>query len=257
MESTQNQISNLLEDLILDDNNIFQEKVNKRLNKQELEMKKLRKENSILKSRVNNLELFMQNLLFQLDLKNKINKDLFIGSNDEIEESWLYWIKCGKSKNDLLNLLKIEAEENNDKKNKVFFEEMDSNEFCLEEKKMLIEILKKIQIFKKFSDDYKNMDIEQLNVYLGNIFNTLMVNDTVIILRKIPGKNHKNYEKILSNIATLAGIMYYSWEEINSLDEDHSGKMALILESDEELQILNVHKKNSRLILSIEPLEKY
>jgi hypothetical protein len=250
---SKNQISNLLEDLILDDNNIFQEKVNKRLNKQELEMKKLRKENSILKSRVNNLELFMQNLLFQLDLKNKINKDLFIGSNDEIEESWLYWIKNGKSKNDLLKLLKIE---DNDKEKKTFFEEMDSNEYCLDEKKMLTEILKNIQNFKTFSDDWKTMDLEQLNIYLGNIFNSLMINNTVFILRKIPGKNHKNYEKILSNIATLAGIMYYSWEEINSLNEDHSGKMALILESDEELQILNVHKKNSRLILSIEPLDK-
>jgi hypothetical protein len=265
MES-ENQISNLLEDLILDDNNIFQEKVNKRLNKQDLEMKKLRKENSILKSRVNNLELFMQNLLFQLDLKNKINKDLFIGSNDEIEESWLYWIKCGKSKNDLLKLLKIEETDNEnknsekeilkEKENKVFFEEMDSNEYCLDEKKMLTEILKKIQNFKNFSDDWKTMDLEKLNIYLGNILNSLMVNDTVIILKKIPGKNHKNYEKILSNIATLAGIMYYSWEEINSLNEDYSGKMALILESDEELQILNVHKKNSRLILNIEPLEK-
>ena len=61
---------------------------------------------------------------------------------------------------------------------------------------------------------------------------------------------------MLSNIATLAGIMYYSWEEVNSSNEDNTGKMALILESDEELQILNVHKKNSRLILSIEPLDK-
>jgi hypothetical protein len=258
--------SNLLEDLILDDNNIFQEKVNKRLGKQELEMKKLRKENSILKSRVNNLELFMQNLLFQLDLKNKINKDLFISSNDEVEESWLYWTKCGKTKEEILKCLKIELEnENNNnnnstnKENKPFFMELDSNEFCLDEKKMISEILKIIQNYKKFSNnegDMKSMDLEQLNISLGNILNLLMINDTVIILRKIPGKNHKNYEKMLSNIATLAGIMYYSWEEVNSSNEDNTGKMALILESDEELQILNVHKKNSRLILSIEPLDK-
>jgi len=245
--------SNLLEDLILDDNNIFQEKVNKRLGKQDLEMKKLRKENSILKSRINNLELFMQNLLFQLDLKNKINKDLFISTNDEVEESWLYWVKCGKSKNDLLKALNIEGQNS---ENKPFFMEMNTNDFCLDEKKMISEILKLIQNHKKFSDDWTSMDLEQLNIYLGNILNSLMINDTVIILRKIPGKNHKNYEKLLSNIATLAGIMYYSWEEVNSLNEDHSGKMALILESDEELQILNVHKKNSRLILSIEPLDK-
>jgi hypothetical protein len=255
--------SNLLEDLILDDNNIFQEKVNKRLGKQELEMKKLRKENSILKSRVNNLELFMQNLLFQLDLKNKINKDLFIGSNDEVEESWLYWTKCGKSKEDILKCLKIEIDNsnstNNEKENKPFFMEIDSNEYCLDEKKMILEIMKIIQNYKKFSNnenEWKSMDLEQLNISLGNILNLLMVNDTVIILRKIPAKNHKNYEKMLSNIATLAGIMYYSWEEVNSLNEDNTGKMALILESEEELQILNVHKKNSRLILSIEPLDK-
>ena len=243
--------SNLLEDLILDDNNMFQEKVNKRLSKQDLEMKKLRKENSILKSRINNLESFMQNLLFQLDLKNKINKDLFIGSNDEVEESWLYWVKTNKTKEDILTSLKIDT---NISEKKVFFMEMDSNDFCLDEKKMLNEILKTIQTFIKISDDWSSMDAEQMNIYLGNILNSLMVDDTVIVLRKIPGKNHKNYEKMLSNIATLAGIMYYSWEEVNSLNEDHSGRMALILESDEELQILNVHKKNSRLILSIEPL---
>ena len=243
--------SNLLEDLILDDNNMFQEKVNKRLSKQDLEMKKLRKENSILKSRINNLESFMQNLLFQLDLKNKINKDLFIGSNDEVEESWLYWVKTGKSKDDIFSHLKID---NKNSEKKVFFMEMDSNDFCLDEKKMLNEILKFIQTFIKIDDDWTSMDVEQLNIYLGNILNSLMVDDTVIVLRNIPGKNHKNYEKMLSNIATLAGIMYYAWEEVNSLNEDHSGRMALILESDEELQILNVHKKNSRLILNIEPL---
>jgi len=243
--------SNLLEDLILDDNNMFQEKVNKRLSKQDLEMKKLRKENSILKSRINNLESFMQNLLFQLDLKNKINKDLFIASNDEVEESWLYWTKTGKSKDDICNNLKID---NNNSEKKVFFMEMDSNDFCLDEKKMLNEILKFIQTYIKISDDWTAMDVEQLNIYLGNILNSLMVDDTVIVLRKIPGKNHKNYEKMLSNIATLAGIMYYAWEEVNSLNEDHSGRIALILESDEELQILNVHKKNSRLNLNIEPL---
>ena len=206
--------SNLLDDLILDDNQMFQEKVHKRLSKQDLEMKKLRKENSILKSRINNLELFMQNLLFQLDLKNKINKDLFIGSNDEVEESWLYWVKTGKSKDELLKALKIENKTTKDKK--VFFMDMDANEVCLEEKKMLSEILKFIQNYKKFPDDWTSMDSEQLNIYLGNILNSLIVHDTVMILKNIPGKNHKNYEKMLSNIATLAGIMYYSWEELNS-----------------------------------------
>jgi len=244
--------ADILENLIIDDNQFFKDKVNKRLNKQELEIKKLKKENSVLKSRVNNLEVFLQNLLYQLDLKNKINKDLIIGSCDEVEESWLYWVKKGLSKDDLFKLLNIN--QNNAHGN--FFLELDANDVCLDEKKMISQILKSIQNQKKFPDDWLSMDKDQLNIYLGNIFNSLMMHDTIILIRSIPNKSQKSNESILSNIATLAGIMYYSWEELNSFSEDVTGKMALILESDEEMQILNVHKKNSRLILSIEPLNK-
>ncbi len=229
---------------------MFKDKINKRLNKQELEMKKLRKENSILKSRVNNLEVFLQNMLYQLDLKHKINKDLILGSSDEVEESWLYWVKKGFSKDDIFKILKF----NSNNSNSNYFLELDASELFLDEKKMLCEILKNFQNKKKFPDDWQSMEKEQLNVYLGNIFNSLMMNDTVILVKSIPNKNQKNYENILSNIATLAGIMYYSWEELNSLSDEVTGKMALILESEEELQILNVHKKNSRLILNIEQL---
>lgn len=242
----------LLENLIIDDNEFFKDKINKRLNKQDLEIKKLKKENSILKSRVNNLEVFLQSLVYQLDLKNKLNKDLILGATDEVEESWLYWVKKGQSKEDIFQLLKLKS--NREKEN--FFLELEANETFLDEKTMICEILKIIHNQKKFPDDWQSMDIHQLNIYLGNIFNSLMMNDTIIFVKSIPNKNQKNYEKILSNLATLAGIMYYSWEELNSFSEEITGKMALILESDEELQILNVHKKNSRLILSIEPLNK-
>jgi hypothetical protein len=242
----------LLENLIIDDNEFFKDKINKRLNKQDLEIKKLRKENSILKSRVNNVEVFLQNLLYQLDLKNKINKDLILGAADEIEESWLYFVKKGQSKEDIFRLLKL----NSDKEKEKFFFELEANEIFIDEKKMICQILKSFQTQKKFPDDWQSMDKEQLNIYLGNIFNSLMMHDTIIYVRSIPNKTQKNYENILSNLATLAGIMYYSWEELNSFSEEVTGKMALILESDEELQILNVHKKNSRLILSIEPLIK-
>lgn len=242
----------LLENLIIDDNEFFKDKINKRLNKQDSEVKKLRKENSILKSRVNNLEVFLQNLLNQLDLKNRINKDLILGATDEIEESWLYWVKKGQSKDDIFKLLKLNLNNENEK----FFLELDANETFVDEKKMICQILKSIQSQKKFPDDWLSMDKDQLNLYLGNIFNSLMMHDTTILVRSIPNKRQKNYESILSNLANLAGIMYYSWEELNSFSEEVTGKMALILESDEELQILNVHKKNSRLILSIEPLIK-
>ena len=240
-----------IENLINDENEFLKEKLVKKLNKQELDLKKLRKENSILKSRVNNIESILQDLLYQLDLKNKINKNLIQVVSDEIEESWLYWVDKGLKKEEILKILKISETE--DKPH--IFIELKVDEW-LDEKKMISEILKNIQNFKKFPDDWITMDTEQLNCYLGNIFNSLMMNHTVIILRGIPSKNQKNYEKVLSNVATLAGIMYYSWEELNSFADEVTGKMALLLESDEEMQILNVHKKNSRLILSIEPLQK-
>ena len=64
----------------------------------------------------------------------------------------------------------------------------------------------------------------------------------------------------MSNIATFSGIIYNTYEEMEDNDEAlgkinlNKGKIALVLESDEDLQILNVVKNNTRMILFVEPL---
>lgn len=240
----ENNIKNLIEE-----NDI--EKLTSKMSKLETQVKKFNKENAMLKAKVNNMETILEKVCSQLKIPIKISgtsDQKTSSTNDNLEEeTWLYYVKKGVNKEKILNAIGVKSGEG-------LIMEMKVDEW-IDEKKMLVEILRSIQKFQEFSEDWSQMSAKQLNHYLQTILSSTMVSDTVVILRNLPGKSSKNYDKIISNIASLAGIMYNSWEELE-INNELIGKMALVLESEEELQILNVLKKNNRLILFVDALFK-
>jgi hypothetical protein len=222
------------------------DKLMSKVSKLETTVKKITTENNSLKVKVNNLETLVQKICGHLNISDSgtSQQNKLPSNSDEIEETWLYYIKKGFTKEKIsqklnfnLDSVVVELEvENWDQENKV-----------------LLDLLNSFPKYSDFSEDWSSMNNKQLKHYLQSILSSTLVSDFGIVLRNLPSKDHKNYDIIMSNIATLAEIMYSTWEELE-VNNELMGKMALVLESDLELQILNIIKNNTRLILFVEAL---
>jgi hypothetical protein len=227
------------------------DKLSCKIEKMSEQIKKLTKENETLKAKVNYLEHLMENLCSNLNIPTNFSKIILEekvrteAKSEEIEETWLFWIKSG------ISLEKINQKLNFTKDNS-FTVEVNVDDWN-EEKNFYISLLSKFTKFKEFSDDWSNMNDKHLKHYLQSILSSTMVNDTAIILRNLPTKKMKRYDEIVSNIAMLAGLLFNTWEELETAHE-MIGRMALVLESEEKLEILNIVKDDARLILLVEPL---
>jgi hypothetical protein len=227
------------------------DKLSSKLEKMTFQIKKLTKENDALKAKVNNLENLVEKLCIYLNMPSNFGRPYEeknpseINKYEEVEETWLFWIKTG------LSMDKI--------KKKLNFTSKDS--FCIEvkvddwteEKNVYHSLLKNFTKFKDFSDDWSTMNNKQLKHFLQSILSSTMVSDTLILLRNLPNEKNKKYDEIVSNIAMLAGVMFNTWEELETKNE-MIGRMALVLDSEEKLEILNIVKDDARMILLVEPL---
>lgn len=228
---------------------IENEKLVGKVLKLENTVKKLTSENNSLKVKINNLESIVQKICEQLkisdlskmDLPNKNTQSL---NQDELEETWLYYIKSG------VTLEKIKQKLNFDQEAVLI--ELKA-ELWDDEKKVLIDLLNSFPKYEEYSEDWSSMSIKQLKNYLQTILSSSLLGDFCIVLRNLPSKNENKYDTVLSHVATLAEIMYSTWQELE-VSNELMGKIALVLESDEELQILNIVKNNTRLILFVEAL---
>jgi hypothetical protein len=229
----------------IDDNT--SEKQSAKLLQLETQVKKLANENMSLKAKVNNLEILVERICTQMNIKSPDIPPIKTLSEDNEEETWLYYVQKGVSKDKIINQLNYKQDDYG-----VIEIKVDS---WVNEKQMYIDILSKFEKFKEFIEDWNGMSQSQLDHYLKTILSSSLISDVVIILRGLPGKTNKNYENIMSQIASLAGLMFNTWEEME-VNSDLMGKMALVLESEEELQILNILKNNSRLILFVDNLFK-
>ncbi len=225
------------------------DKITSKMSKLESQVKKLNLENNNLKVKVNNLETILEKVCAQLKIKTNFNNNNTTHTNSsknetDIEETWLYYVKKNKARTDIINQL-------NFTNNPVVIELKVDN--WLNENKILIDLLNSFPKFKEFSEDWSSMTNKQLINFLQTILSSTLVYDTVIILRNLPSKSDKKYESAISNVATVADVMSATWEDLE-LSNEIMGKMALVLESEEELQILNVIKNDSRSILIVDSL---
>lgn len=233
---------------------LHNDKLSSKLEKMSDQIKTLTKENASLTAKVNNLELIVEKLCLRIDAsyisdtspnfaKTSNEKNIFEIKREEIEETWLYWVIPGVNMEEIIHKLNFSIKE-------TFSLDVEVDQW-VDEHQVYQTLLSKFPNFQ--DEDLPRMNNQDLKHYMQSILSSTFVNDTVIVLRKLPVKKNKNYEAIMSNVAMLAGFMFNTWEELETTQEI-IGRMGLILESEEKLEILNIIKDDSRLILLVDPL---
>ena len=178
--------------------------------------------------------------------ESKTTKDFVI----EKEETWLYYILTPpKSTTEkILSLLNI-----TDPDRTVL--ELSSNDF-IDENGFYIKLLEKFESFYEYNQDFQNMEISQVISYFEEIFEVTLMSDTIIIIRDVPIKKNLNYDNFMVIIATFIERIHRIFNSVlqKENDNDGFGKMCLVLETQEEVNILNIVKNETRFLLSIEKL---
>ena len=101
------------------------------------------------------------------------------------------------------------------------------------------------------------METPQIINYFEEIFEVTLMSDTIIIIRDLPSKKSLNYEELIGIIIGLINRVQKIFNSVQEKDNDEEGgmgKMKMVLETQEDLNILNVVKNDSRFLLNIEKL---
>ena len=181
---------------------------------------------------------------------NKIVKNLI--NKEEKEETWLYYILSSSkyTTEKILSLLNITDP------NKTVLE-ISSNNF-VNEYSLYIKLLEKFETFNDYNNDFINMETPQIISYFEEIFEVTLMSDTVIIIRDIPSKKNSNYEELMGLIVGLINRVQKIYDNAEGKDNDNEeegmGKMKMVLETEEDINILNIVKNDSRFLLNIEKL---
>ena len=174
----------------------------------------------------------------------------FIIDKEEKEETWLYYILSSQNltTEKILSLLNII-----DPDKTVL--EISANDF-VNEYGLYIKLLEKFESFNEFNQDFQSMDTPQVISYFEEIFEVTLMSDTVVIIRNIPSKKNSNYDELIVIIASLIEKIHKIFNNVLQKESDSEGlgKMKMVLETQEDLNILNVVKNDSRFLLSIEKL---
>ena len=180
---------------------------------------------------------------------NKLIKNITI--KDEKEETWIFYILSSQkySTEKILSFLNITDP------NKTILE-ISANDF-VNEYSLYIKLLEKIETFNEYSYDFQSMETPQIINYFEEIFEVTLMSDTIIIIRDLPSKKSSNYEELIGIIVGLINRVQKIFNSVQEKDNDEEGgmgKMKMVLETQEDLNILNVVKNNSRFLLNIEKL---
>ena len=180
---------------------------------------------------------------------NKLIKNITI--KDEKEETWIFYILSSQkySTEKILSFLNITDP------NKTVLE-ISANDF-VNEYSLYIKLLEKIETFNEYSYDFQSMETPQIINYFEEIFEVTLMSDTIIIIRDLPSKKSSNYEELIGIIIGLINRVQKIFNSVQEKDNDEEGgmgKMKMVLETQEDLNILNIVKNDSRFLLNIEKL---
>ena len=185
-------------------------------------------------------------------INNSLSKAMkdFIIDKEENEETWLYYILSSQklSTEKILSLLNIIDEDKT-------VLEISTNDF-VNEYGLYIKLLEKFESFNEFNQDFQSMDTPQIKSYFEEIFEVTLMSDTIIIIRDIPSKKNNNYDELMVVIASLIEKIYKIFNHVLQKENDAEGlgKMKMVLEAQEDINILNIVKNDSRFLLNIEKL---
>eukprot|EP00357_Protocruzia_adherens_P013340 CAMPEP_0115028722 /NCGR_PEP_ID=MMETSP0216-20121206/36512_1 /TAXON_ID=223996 /ORGANISM="Protocruzia adherens, Strain Boccale" /LENGTH=251 /DNA_ID=CAMNT_0002405045 /DNA_START=21 /DNA_END=776 /DNA_ORIENTATION=+ len=114
------------------------------------------------------------------------------------------------------------------------------------------------QLLEKFQHDYlKEEKIDKLSVLRSMAqmeLSSACHGEFLLIIRNIPRKSEAQFDVISPHLGTLAEFVTSAWTEIEQANAELLGRIALILESKEEMDKLEIDQADSRLILYVEQL---
>ena len=123
---------------------------------------------------------------------------------------------------------------------------------------LYVKLLAQFETFNEYNQDFQNMETPQVVNYFEEIFEVTLMSDTVIIIRNIPSKKSQNYEEIMGIIAGLINRVQKIFNKViekeNNDEDEGTGKMKMVLETQEDISILNIVKNESRFLMNIEKL---
>lgn len=227
-------------------------KLNKKVSKLENIIQRMTTENKLLKAKVSTLESVLSKVCNKLELKMPQIQESKISSQtnknlNTIEETWLYYIptKLNLTKEKIIFSLKFSEAD-------LTYIDIKAN--WKTESEMFVSILENFSSFSEFSSDFKEFPLQQLIECFEEIFEVAILSDIILVIRSIPStKNKKIYDKLIDYIGSLAGVMFKTFSKQIS-NSEKIGRMALILEVEEEMNIINIVKNDSRVLLSVEKL---
>ena len=189
-----------------------------------------------------------QVILNPISTMNKLSKNIL--NKEEKEETWIYYILSSQN----LTTKKIISLLNISDPNKTILE-ISANDF-VNEYSLYIKLLEKIETFNEYSYDFANMETPQIINYFEEIFEVTLMSDSIIIIRNLPSKKSSNYDELMEIIVGLINRVKKIFDTVVEKDneEEGIGKMRIVLETKEDLNILNIVKNDSRFLLNIEKL---
>jgi hypothetical protein len=196
-----------------------------------------------------NLPAISQSQVISNQMMSRTMRD-FIIDKEEKEETWLYYILSSQklSTENILSMLNIVDEDKT-------ILEISANDF-VNEFGLYNKLLEKFESFNEYDQDFKSMDTPQVISYFEEIFEVTLMSDTVLIIRDIPSKKNPDYNELIGIIASLIEKIHKIYNNVlkKEVDSEGLGKMKMVLETEEEINILNVVKNDSRFLMNVEKL---
>ena len=196
-----------------------------------------------------NLPAISQSQVISNQMMSRTMRD-FIIDKEEKEETWLYCILSSQklSTENILSMLNIVDEDKT-------ILEISANDF-VNEFGLYNKLLEKFESFNEYDQDFKSMDTPQVISYFEEIFEVTLMSDTVLIIRDIPSKKNPDYNELIGIIASLIEKIHKIYNNVlkKEVDSEGLGKMKMVLETEEEINILNVVKNDSRFLMNVEKL---
>ena len=222
-----------------------------KVNKIQTQINKLTSENTSLKAKDTTLETLIAHLYAQLNITLPCDSD-----NDNevafpftLEQQWLYHITPSQkyTKDKVLTLLNLNES--------AHISYIEIHATWTNENEMYMNIIQHFEQFKEFTHSFTEMKPKHMNKLFKEIFQIVLLCDVVIAIKAIPSLQHnkQQYDKTINNISTLAGTMYTCYIK-GKLKNEQLGTMAMVLESEDELNVLNVFNNTQELIINIKPL---
>ncbi|CAG9330919.1 unnamed protein product [Blepharisma stoltei] len=219
-----------------------------RLNYIENLQKKGAHEREVLLTRICELEDQVEDLTAQL---RKVRKDPRppIASRESIEinnatketnaqedEPWLFYTPPGRPIRDILSLLDF------------------SEGYELDARSLLTEEALWIQVLERMNVVDIPSRLSALQKLASVQLASACHNELLIIVRGIPVSAHPLFERILPSILTLAEYVNIAWSEVENNNPDILGRVAVVLECEQEMKVLSVDRGDTRMSLFIERL---